>query len=334
MATTFYGDNLTYINNVCTAYIGENVAAVAAAIAPAAFMLLGVYVMLWGYASLRGLIEEPIMDLAARLLKISLIFSIGIGLAEFNVLITDTLFNGPEQLAAVLTHAPSSSGVVNSLDALFDQGFQIGKQFWIKGGILHGDFGMYIVALTVWTETVAVTAYAFFLMVLSKFALTIIISLGSLFIISLLFDSTAAYFNSWVQQMTNYFLVPVLVVATNLLVMTLFSRAAEGAVAMTSTTDIDQIFPFFAMGLVSLLVLGSILTMAAGLSGGMALSSFGVGRLAARILGTGAKKALGTGAKVAGIGTKKVARAGWTAYQNRNRNSISTPKGELHAPPY
>lgn len=319
--TTFYTDNLAYINSVCVAYVGENVVALAHAITPAAFMLLGFYVIVWGYASLRGMIEQPLTDMLARLVKITLIFSIAIGVANYNTVIVNLFVDGPDQLTQAMANAKTPSGMAAGLDILFDHGFAVGKQFWGKAGILHGDFGMYIAALVVFLITVAVTAYAFFLIVLAKVALSILLALGPLFILSLLFQSTQNYFSSWVQQLSNYFLVPVLVVAVNLLVLTLFSRAADSA--MTSTADIDQVFPFMALGLVALLALGSVLSMASGLAGGVSLSSFGMGRMASRAgLKLASNVAEGMG-KAGVAGAKMVARPAWNAYQNRNKNSLT-----------
>lgn len=86
-----YEQVFTYVTNVCDSYIGSSVAAVAAAISPAAYTLLGVYIMLWGLASMRGLIQEPIMEAAVRMIKIAFIFGIGIKLAEYNVYVVDTV---------------------------------------------------------------------------------------------------------------------------------------------------------------------------------------------------------------------------------------------------
>lgn len=330
-----YQDGFTYVNGVCGSYIGTNVAAVASAIAPAAYSLLGVYVILWGVASMRGLIQEPILEAAVRLMKIAFIFGIGIQLAEYNTYVTDTFFNGPEQLASVLTNSTSNATALSSLDQVLGQGFKIGKTFWDKGGIIDGDFGMYMVALLVWVITIAVTAYAFFLIVLAKIALSLIIALGPLFIISLLFQPTANFFNSWIQQLSNYFLLMVLVIAANVFVMTLFQRAASGATAISSTAQIDQIFPFLIMGVVSLLVTAQLPSIAAGLAGGISLSSYGVGRLGLSVLSRPGRDLASAGyrggKRAAAAGTKKAARAGWnatggraySAYKNRNRNSLA-----------
>ena len=342
---TLYTDSLSYIDSVCESYIGENVAAVAHVVGPFAFTMLTLYVALWGFAHIRGLIKEAGEEFINRVIMIAIVFGIGFNLANYNVLITNTFLHGPEELIGGLARSSGESGVVSGLDLMLKLGFDTGARFWAKAGVFDGDFGMYLVALAVWAMTIVVTAYGFFLMALSKIALTVLIGLGALFFIGLLFQATAGFFNSWLRQMANYFLVPVLVVMVNLLVMKLFARAAGGAAAMTSSAEVAQVFPFFAMGLVSLLALASVLSMASGLAGGVSLSSFGMGRLTAGLLGKhGFKLGKHIGRQTGRAGAwsgKKVARGAWNAYKTRQRNSIRparsrtatrTTKAIKHAP--
>ena len=273
---TFYTDCLNYINGVCESYVGECVIAVARVIGPFSFTLLTLYVVLWGFAHFRGLIRDPFNDFVSRIVTIASVLGVGFNLANYNIIITNTFLRGPDELIAGLARSPGSNGVMSGLDAVLQQGFDIGARFWAQAGVLQGDFGMYFVALLVWILTLAVTAYAFFLMALSKVAMTAIIGLGPLFFFALLFEATAGFFSAWLRQLANYFLVPLLVVIVNLLIMKLFSRAADAAI---SVTEVSKLFPFFAMGLVTLLALASVLSIASGLAGGVSLSSFGLGRL-------------------------------------------------------
>lgn len=332
---TLYTDSLNYINAVCESYIGESVVAVARVIGPFATTMLTLYVALWGFAHYRGLIKEPANEFINRVLTVCIVFGIGFNLANYNILITNTFLRGPDEFVAGLARSGGPNGVVNGLDALLAQGFELGARFWAKAGVLDGDMGMYFVALAVWALSIVVTAYGFFLMALSKIALTVLVGLGALFFLGLLFQATAGFFNSWIRQLSNYFLIPLLVVMVNLLIMKLFARAGSGAAAMTATTEVAQVFPFFAMGLVSLLALASVLTIAAGLAGGMSLSSFGMGRLTAGLLRSGGGRLgkggarLGTQAgKPLGRASKKIARSAWNSYQSRKRNTIQLAKNK------
>lgn len=330
LPTTFYTDNLKYINAVCDSYVGESVAAVAQVVGPFATTMLTLYVVLWGFASMRGLIKEPINEFMHRVIMIAIVFGIGFNLANYNTLITNTFLHGPDELVGGLAKSSGPNGVMNGLDAMLQEGIDLAGRFWAKAGVLDGDFGMYIVALFVCGMTIVVTAYAFFLMALSKVALTLILGIGPVFFIGLLFQATAGFFNSWLRQMANYFLVPALVVMVNLLVMKLFANAAKGAAAITDTTEVAQVFPFLAMGLVCLLALASVLSIAAGLAGGVSLSSFGMGRLGAGLIkhhGGRLGKQIGKqGARAVAWTGKTVARGAWNTYQNRKRNTVRPTK--------
>lgn len=328
--TTFYTDNLSYINAVCDSYVGQNVAAVARVIGPFATTMLTLYVVLWGFASIRGLIKEPINEFMHRVITIAIVFGIGFNLANYNTLITNTFLHGPDELVAGLAKSSGQTGVTSGLDAMLQQGVELAGRFWSKAGVLEGDFGMYIVALFVAAMTIVVTAYAFFLMALSKVALTLVLGIGPVYFIGLLFQATAGFFNSWLRQMANYFLVPALVVMVNLLVMKLFANAAKGAAAITDTTEVAQVFPFLSMGLVCLLALASVLSIAAGLAGGVSLSSFGMGRLTGGLIkhhsGKLTKHLGRQGGRAVAWTGKTVARGAWNAYQNRKSNTIRPAK--------
>ena len=289
--TQLYGDIFSFTNTFAQTYISTNVATVANLIAPAVTALLSLYVILWGVASMRGMIQEPITEAASRIVKIVLICYVALQLGHYNELIVDTFVMGPEELAKHLSGATSSSGTISGLDKILDAGFATGKNFWEKGGFMSGDPGMYIIAIVVWGVVIAVTAYSCFLIVLAKIALSLVIGLGPLFIVSLLFQRTAQFFSSWIQQLSNYGLLIILVFAANVFISTLFAAAATGAAALSSTTQIDQIFPVVIIGVVSVLVLAQLRSISAGLAGGLSLSSEGMGHLGLSVLSGSAGRA-------------------------------------------
>lgn len=340
MPTATFQQIFTYVDNACSGYIGSTVAAVSNAIAPAAFMLLGVYIALWGLASMRGLIQEHVMEFITRTIKIGAILGIAIGLGSYNVYITDTFFTSPTQFANSMTNATSNASAITALDTILDNGFKIGKAFWDKGGILKGDFGMYIIATLIWLVTILVTAYGCFLIVLAKIALSILIGLGPLFILSLLFQATGNFFNSWIQQLSNYALLIILVIAANVFVIDLFQQASTpGMTGIASSAQIDKIFPFLITGGIALLVLAQLPQIAAGLAGGISLSSYGMGRMALGVFAKPAKQLAGASlrksAQLGGAAGKYAARKGWqytggkawNAYKNRSKNTVSPGAG-------
>ncbi|HFF5988767.1 type IV secretion system protein [Pseudomonas fluorescens] len=285
MATQTYTQVLTFVDGMTTTFITQNVVNVANAIAPAVNTLLAVYIMFWGYALFRGAgQQEPMMDGLQRILKMVCILYVGFQFAAYNTYVVNTFSVAPLELGNAFFGANDSTTIFGSLDSILVKGFTAGKKFWDQGGILVGDPGMYMVAILVWGQTIIVTAYACFLIVSSKIALAIIMALGPLFIFSLMFQATSDFFSRWIQQLSNYALVIVMTIAANALIMTLYERASTGAAAITSTAQINQLFPFLVTGAISLLCLAQIPSKAAGLAGGVSINSYGAGRLAARML--------------------------------------------------
>lgn len=293
-----FSQYLAYINALTESYITPNVQIVADTISPAVYALLGLYVILWGISYLRGEMREPITEAATRFVKIALICGIGLKLASYNALVIDTFVNGPEDLARTLAGSSDNSTTASSMDTIFAAGFTVAKGFLDKGGLLSGDLGFYVIGFCVLLVTICVTVYSFALILLSKIMLCILITLGPIFIISLLFQASAGYFTSWIHKLSNYALLGILVIVTNKLIITLFQRAAVAAV---SATQIDQIMPVIITGILSVIALAQLTTVAAGLAGGLSMSTQGMGSLGLSVMSGSAGRAT----SLAGKGVKK-----------------------------
>jgi type IV secretion system protein VirB6 len=264
-------------------YVSENVAAVAAAIEPAAVTLAAIYVMVWGFLHLKGAIEEPVLAGAVRILRLVVVFGVGLRLWQYNALLVDTFFAAPARLAAALAGAADPIGTI---DALWERGGTVAGLLWDKGGVFNGDVGYYLAAIVVYALMGAVCVYTLFLMSLARVALAVLLALGPVFILLLLFDGTKRFFEGWVAQLANYALVGVLAVLTASLLMTVVEAyavqtAARGAAILT----VDALDMLLVSGLV-LLILRQVMPIAARLAGGVSLASFGVmGAAAGRGLG-------------------------------------------------
>lgn len=290
-------------------YVSVNVAAVAAAIEPAAVTLAAIYVMVWGFLHLKGAIEEPLLTGAVRILRLVVVFGVGLRLWQYNALIVDTFFEAPVELAAALAGAADPIGTI---DALWDRGGTVAAFLWEKGGIFDGDVGYYIAAVIVYLLVGAVCVYTLFLMSLARVALAVLLALGPIFIVLLLFDGTKRFFEGWVAQLANYALVGVLAVLTASLLMTVVEAyavqtAAKGAAILT----VDALDMLLVSGLV-LLILRQVMPIAARLAGGVALASFGVmGAAASRGMGGAAR--LGSLASGAMLGRAALGFDAWRA---------------------
>ncbi|MGK6309756.1 type IV secretion system protein [Variovorax sp. DT-64] len=268
----FFQQFWTWLTSQLTDYVAVKTAAVAGAIEPAVVTLATIYVMVWGFFSLTGRIQEPIWEGVKRIFFIAIILGVGLRLWLFNGVIVDTFFNAPSQLAATIT---SSASPVSTIDTIWDQGGAVASNLWNKGGVLNGDFGFYLAGAVVYFIMGGVAVYALFLLVLSKLALALILAMGPVFICLLFFEATRRFFEAWTAQLTNYALVAVLsTLVASLMLQVVSSYATQTAARGAAIVTVDALNMVLCASLV-LLIMRQVMPIAAGLASGIALSSFG-----------------------------------------------------------
>jgi type IV secretion system protein VirB6 len=91
----------TYWQDVATNIIG--------AITPVTTTLLTIYVMLWGWSMMRGVISEPITDGIGRIVRLSVITGIALSVGRYNTYLADMLWNSPDALASYVASGYSDS---------------------------------------------------------------------------------------------------------------------------------------------------------------------------------------------------------------------------------
>jgi type IV secretion system protein VirB6 len=298
-------------------YVSAQVAAMAAAIEPAATTLAVIYVMVWGFLHLRGAIEEPVLSGALRIVRLVVVLGVGLRLWEYNALAVDTFMAAPVELAAALAGAADPVGTI---DALWDQGGTVAATLWEKGGVFDGDLGFYLAAAFVYLLMGAVCVYTLFLMALARVALAVLLAIGPLFIVLLLFESTQRFFEAWVAQLVNYALVAVLAVLVASLMLTVVEAYATQTAALgAAILTVDALDMLLVAGLV-LLILRQVMPIAARLAGGVALGSFGV---MSGVLGRGAQFMRSAGVR-ATAGLTASAAERWAGIRAASAASVQT----------
>lgn len=268
-----FQDFWTWLTARLASYISVHAAQLAAAIEPAAVTAAVIYVMLWGYLQLRGQVDEPVTTAAVRILKLIVVFGVGLRLWMYHDVIVATFFDAPTQLAASLVGA---SDPIATIDAIWDRGGSVAGALWDRGGVLSGDVGFYIAGAVVYLLTGFVTLYTMFLLALARVALAVLLAVGPLFIVLALFDATRRYFEAWIHELSNYALVTLLTVLVAALLLDLVQAyASQTAGRGAAIVTVDALNLALAAGLV-ILVLRQVLPIAARLAGGLALSGFGV----------------------------------------------------------
>ena len=269
----FFQTFWTWLSGQLASYIGENTAHVASILEPAVVALGTVYVMIWGYLQLTGRIEEPFVEGLKRIVTLAVIFGVGLHLWLYNSLLVDTFYNAPTEFAAAVVGA---SDPVDVIDSIWDRGGAVADQLFRDGsGFNVSHLGYMLAGVVVWLLVGLLCIYTMFLLALSSVALSVLLALGPFFVALLLFETTRRFFEVWLAQLANYALITILTVMIAALLLHLVSSYAQQTAALGAGIKIvDALNMLLVTGLV-FLFMRQVMPIAAGLAGGVSLSTFG-----------------------------------------------------------
>ncbi|MDR2696168.1 MAG: type IV secretion system protein [Deltaproteobacteria bacterium] len=318
----YYAEIMQAVDTTTSKYISQGVQQIIDAISTPAFALMGLYVVLWGFAHFMGLIKEPITDGVKRFLKVAAIIVLALHFGTYNDYIAKVFTKEPEQLGiALIKNTGGASGInsatslVDVIDGIFNDIWDLGQKYWKAASAdTIPSIGGYLAGAVIMVLAVCVSAYSAFLVVLAKAFMAVLIALGPLFIISIMFEATRKFFESWMGLICNYSLVLILVMAVNGFLVTTLQTYLTTALAGDGE-NVALLAPVAALGVISCFVLAQVLSVASALGGGVALSTMGAASWAVGKITSPAKAAAGAGAKAgakaAGAGAVKLVKRSW-----------------------
>lgn len=277
----FVQDTMAKVDTVVATYISSTSQEIMTAFSGVATKLLVIYVMFWGWSMMRGVIQEPVTDAMNRFVRLSIIWGLSTSLGLYQTYIVDFLWNTPDALASVITGNPPTANNGEYLDKLFAQQYDFGSQFMEKARAsetLWPDITMIIAGWVIWVFSILIIGYAGFLLILSKFALAILLAVGPIFVLMVVFEPTKRFFEQWLGQCVNFILLVVLTAAaTKMLfgIVEAYMTAIENINGSGSDTSYSQVFPLVFLCAVSILVLLQLPSIASGLGGGVSISTMG-----------------------------------------------------------
>jgi type IV secretion system protein VirB6 len=282
--TTFFGE----IDGRLSVFVQEKATDVIAVISPVVLTMLGIYIILWGFSVAYGKVQEPVADGVWRIVRIAAILGLALNLGFYNHYIADVVTGLPDDLTRIIASSDTGvsnfetgAGAASALDIAFSNGWGAGKQFWDDPNFPYiGDF---ILAGVIWLVTILLTAYGAFLLLLAKMATVVLLAIGPIYIVLLMFQSTAKFFDSWLSQLINFMVLQIVTIGLLSLILGLFQGASDGAAS--ERMAMDQVAFLVVTGLLGILVIVQAPSIASGISGGASLGTQGAFGIAMRALG-------------------------------------------------
>jgi type IV secretion system protein VirB6 len=251
-----------FVDDKLDVFLNERASSVMAEVSGPLRVALVLYVLLYGFAILRGAIQEPFMDFVVRSIKLAFIYMLATTVA-YSTYVTQPLFH---VLPDTLTQAISGSGVPDvgsAFDQFFARAAYLAEKIWNKATPVN--FAPLILSAVVYIVGALAAAIGFGVVLIAKVALALLVALGPIFVACALFDATRRFFFGWLSQAVNYLVLFALIITVFQLILSLVAQ---------QWGSIDGSDPM-AGGLlfVALCLLGSIFflqtpAIAAGIAGG------------------------------------------------------------------
>ncbi len=210
-----------FIDERLGVFLDERAGAMMAEVSGPLRAALVLYVLLYGFAILRGAIAEPVMDFAVRSLKLAFIYLVAVTPA-YSSFVAEPLFHVlPDTVARAV-----GGGAVGDVGGAFDQFFN--RALYLADKIGEGktpfDIGDWIVAGLVYVAGALAAALGFGVVMIAKVALALLVALGPIFIACALFEATRRFFFGWLAQAVNYLVLFALILAVFQLVLSLVAQ--------------------------------------------------------------------------------------------------------------
>ena len=281
---------ISHVDSIILGFVQGSFGSLTATIQTLWRLMFVVFIAVYGYkVIISGRFSAS--DLIWHCLKIIILLVIATQWDTFFLFVYNMATDLPSDLAGLLiasaagnagTEASDEASANLALSEFFDRGMTVSSK--LLEGAAWNDFGQYLYAGLVWFGTIGLTGYSTMLIVLSKLAIAILLSVGPVFILLLIFVNTKSLFEGWLRTLLNYAIVPIFVYALLALILMLIEQPLRILEENTDTESelLSYIGPFLLTTIVSMLLLSQILNMAASITGGVSLSTMGTGAWTSR----------------------------------------------------
>ncbi len=269
-------------------------------ISPLMSVCFCIYVLLILWTYWQGRNDEPINDFLMRMATWAVILTCGMNIQFYTEYVVP-FFNGAgEQLAGAVTNGGDA---VSGLDSLLNAYINTAQAIYAQSSGFRVIAAVFIIALMIIFGG-PFMAIAIAYIILAKFALELLLTLGPMFISAALFPPSRQFFWNWIGQCMNYVLLVALFAAACALEVNFAMTIVPGD---NSSLSIAQIIEFDIMGIAFWVISLNLPGMASSLAGGVGISTMvgklgSAGRMAFGLANLGGGRSPRTGGRLSAAG--------------------------------
>jgi type IV secretion system protein VirB6 len=191
-----------WLSQFTSGYVARVVGDLSTGLSVIALIWLTVYIANYGYAVVRGEVQEPMSVFAWKMVKMGFILAFALSASRYMSFVFTTADGLQDSMATIFLgggrysqSAPTT--VFGALDTANNRANDILKLIWRDAGILRLD--LVFASMMFSAGTVILLVLGAFVTLLSKVILTFALALGPVSILCLMFKPTSKFFDSWLS---------------------------------------------------------------------------------------------------------------------------------------
>lgn len=249
-------------------------------LATALRLLLAIYIALQGFDYFTFKHEgNGAQIFMSRVATIVLVYGLFLSASFLNTVVFDFVTNGPAAIGDIIVRGSgvvASASIFGALQNLANSLIDISSGFLSVGGLK--GISASLIALVVLVIGLGFIAYGMGLVVLSKVATSVLLSLFPVFIVLYLFSGTRGLFEGWLRQMLTFALVPLFAFALIGLSLVLIDQAflPISAFMTASPNDVvplDLLIGPLLVVVICWMLLAQVVSWSSGVAGGLSVKA-------------------------------------------------------------
>ncbi|MDI7776574.1 type IV secretion system protein [Asticcacaulis sp. EMRT-3] len=266
----------TAVDQLLNGFVTAKSAALCGILTPLALTGITIYIIIIGYAVMRGEAQDGLHTSLWKLVKMAFVSAAALGVGIYQGEILNAFYGLQEGLISAFSTQTTVGGVIDQFMVPYDAlAAAIGQE---AGTSLVPNLTLYFAMFIVIVAEVWIFAIGIGLYLLAKVALALVLALGPAFILCAMFPATQRFCESWIGQVVNYVILSVLVVA-GFTMLTLFAQEFAAKALADYGNDSAIIKDCVALLIVSValgIVMLHLNAIASALGGGASVSGGGV----------------------------------------------------------
>lgn len=276
----------TAIDTLLNNFVSTKSAALCSALVPLALTGVTIYIILMGWAIMRGEAHDSFHTAVWKLFKISMIAGVALSAGEFQGSVVDGIQGIQGAFVSAFGNSNTIGGLIDNMAQPYDD---LGTQLWSEAvtGVFP-NFSLVAAAALVALAQAFLFIVGLGMYLLAKVALALVLAVGPAFIFCSMFPATQRFTESWIGQALTFVLVNVLIGGSIAMLTSFASQFAAHIQANVGNTAIikDCMALLLVSGSLGVVML-NVPTIASALSGGASVSGIGkeIGRKAMEMMG-------------------------------------------------